>query len=200
MGYSACSETHSRSTPAALGFFSQSICSSALTVAHNNHGFGANGARSGERKRPRVQFSGVSPEDRVRRDAEHPTRGRVCSLSRASRADFYAKLMTLHSWREGLFCSDRVLTVERSPAVREDKGRGTVGYLQQRAVREISGCLMQAEAELRRPKQVQPPCRAFPAIQTVRWSRQQFRLLRGTKFFHFQRLPFGSRRRTGFRH
>ena len=43
--------------------------------------------------------------------------------SRASRADFYAKLMTLHSWREGLFCSDRVLTVERSPAVREDKGR-----------------------------------------------------------------------------
>jgi hypothetical protein len=34
---------------------------------------------SGERTRPRVQISGVPLENRVRRDAEHHTRGRVCS-------------------------------------------------------------------------------------------------------------------------
>ena len=57
--------------------FPQNICSSASRSPQRPRLLRTERIR-GERS-PRVQFSGVSPEDRVRRDAEHHTRGPVCS-------------------------------------------------------------------------------------------------------------------------
>ena len=167
--------------------------------------------------RARVQFSDVSPENRVRRGRRTPHAGRVCSPERSviatlgpalkRRARFHASVTTpcfiapsalgdVHAFPRALpeaNMNRAIGAVWRSNAREVNSSRRDTG-----ATAQSRSLLIKTAAAFPRPTQVLLPCRAFPAIPPAGWSRQQFRRPRGTTLFHSQKLPFESRWRTDF--
>jgi hypothetical protein len=69
---------------------------------------GWRGDRSGERARPRVQFSDVPPGKPVRRDAEPDTRGRVYSPDALNARTLQGNRVAYETWPSSDFADNSV--------------------------------------------------------------------------------------------